>query len=163
MASSDRILVTGTMGDHGLAVLTARGELALDVELRSDVAPVNGLVAYAVALYLWLLYRDPVLTLVFPALHSIQYMVVVWRYELNYQQEQTADAKGPAAFTFRMALFYAIAMGLGYVGFWQGPKWLATVAPSLIEGVRPINPLDVLDCMLMHRNAGAFIVNTWTL
>ena len=45
----DRILVTGTMGDHGLAVLAARGTLSLDVELRSDVAPVNGLVRDALA------------------------------------------------------------------------------------------------------------------
>jgi hydrogenase expression/formation protein HypE len=37
------------MGDHGLAVLAARGQLALEVELRSDVAPVNGLVRAALA------------------------------------------------------------------------------------------------------------------
>lgn len=35
--------------------------------------------------------------------------------------------------------------------------------PSLIPGVRPINPLDVLDLILIHRKAGAFILNTWTL
>jgi uncharacterized repeat protein (TIGR04044 family) len=35
--------------------------------------------------------------------------------------------------------------------------------PSLIEGVKPINPLDVLDCILLHRRDGAFILNTWTL
>jgi uncharacterized repeat protein (TIGR04044 family) len=35
--------------------------------------------------------------------------------------------------------------------------------PSLIEGVRPISPLDVLDLILLHRKDGAFILNTWTL
>jgi hydrogenase expression/formation protein HypE len=45
----DRILVSGTMGDHGLAVLAARGNLDLEVELRSDVAPINGLVRAALA------------------------------------------------------------------------------------------------------------------
>ncbi len=34
---------------------------------------------------------------------------------------------------------------------------------ALIEGVRPINPLDVLDIILLHRKANAFILNTWTL
>jgi len=34
---------------------------------------------------------------------------------------------------------------------------------SLIEGIKPINPLDVLDLILLHRKAGAFIINTWTL
>lgn len=34
---------------------------------------------------------------------------------------------------------------------------------ALIEGIRPINPLDVLDIVLLHRKAGAFILDTWTL
>ena len=109
--------------------------LGLKWRATKKLPPVNGLVGYTVALYVWLLYRDPVLTLIFPAMHSIQYMVVVWRYELNYQQEQTADGNSAVRFSLRMAFFYSLAMGLGYVGFWQGPKWLATVAPSLIEGV----------------------------
>ncbi|MBL0212341.1 MAG: hydrogenase expression/formation protein HypE [Myxococcales bacterium] len=45
----DRILVTGTMGDHGLAILATRGELALETSLTSDVAPLNGLVRRALA------------------------------------------------------------------------------------------------------------------
>jgi hydrogenase expression/formation protein HypE len=43
----DEILVTGTLGDHGFAVLSERHDLALDGELRSDVAPINGLVRAA--------------------------------------------------------------------------------------------------------------------
>jgi uncharacterized repeat protein (TIGR04044 family) len=35
--------------------------------------------------------------------------------------------------------------------------------PSLIEGIKPINPLDVLDLILLHRKDKAFILNTWTL
>ena len=35
--------------------------------------------------------------------------------------------------------------------------------PSLIEGIRPISPLDVLDLILLHRKSSAFILNTWTL
>src|SRR5471030_2833312 len=34
---------------------------------------------------------------------------------------------------------------------------------SLIEGIRPINPLDVLDLVLIHRRDNAFILDTWTL
>jgi uncharacterized repeat protein (TIGR04044 family) len=34
---------------------------------------------------------------------------------------------------------------------------------ALIPGIRPINPLDVLDIILMHRKEGAFILDTWTL
>lgn len=35
--------------------------------------------------------------------------------------------------------------------------------PSLIPGIRPINPLDVLDLVLLHRKDGAFILDTWTM
>jgi uncharacterized repeat protein (TIGR04044 family) len=35
--------------------------------------------------------------------------------------------------------------------------------PSLIPGIRPINPLDVLDLILLHRRDNAFILDTWTL
>lgn len=41
----DVIIVSGTMGDHGIAVLSARGGLGLETELTSDVAPLNGLIA----------------------------------------------------------------------------------------------------------------------
>ncbi|ACY17242.1 MSMEG_0572/Sll0783 family nitrogen starvation response protein [Haliangium ochraceum] len=34
---------------------------------------------------------------------------------------------------------------------------------ALMEGIRPINPLDVLDIVLLHRKANAFILDTWTL
>lgn len=45
----DDLLVTGTLGDHGFAVLAKRHDLALEGELRSDVAPLNQLVAAALA------------------------------------------------------------------------------------------------------------------
>jgi hydrogenase expression/formation protein HypE len=40
----DRILLSGTMGDHGIAVIAARGELGLETAIRSDVAPLNHLI-----------------------------------------------------------------------------------------------------------------------
>jgi hydrogenase expression/formation protein HypE len=40
----DRVLVSGTLGDHGMAVMIARGELELEVELESDTASLTGLV-----------------------------------------------------------------------------------------------------------------------
>jgi hydrogenase expression/formation protein HypE len=43
----DRILVTGTIADHGMAVMTKRRNLDLEGDLRSDVAPLNALVRAA--------------------------------------------------------------------------------------------------------------------
>jgi hydrogenase expression/formation protein HypE len=41
----DAILISGSMGDHGIAVLAARGELGFETAVESDVAPLNGMIA----------------------------------------------------------------------------------------------------------------------
>lgn len=40
----DVVLVSGTMGDHGIAVLSARGELGFDANVQSDAAPLNHMI-----------------------------------------------------------------------------------------------------------------------
>jgi hydrogenase expression/formation protein HypE len=40
----DTILVSGSIGDHGIAVLESRGELGFQSSIRSDIAPLNSLV-----------------------------------------------------------------------------------------------------------------------
>jgi hydrogenase expression/formation protein HypE len=40
----DAILVNGVLGDHGAAILAARGDLALDAPIESDCAPLHGLI-----------------------------------------------------------------------------------------------------------------------
>ncbi len=40
----DRILINGYIGDHGAAIVDARGELGLDSPVESDCRPLNGLV-----------------------------------------------------------------------------------------------------------------------
>ena len=41
----DAVIVNGTLGDHGAAILIARGQLALDADIESDCQPLAGLVA----------------------------------------------------------------------------------------------------------------------
>lgn len=40
----DAVIISGTLGDHGIAVLTARGELGFEAQVASDVAPLNHLI-----------------------------------------------------------------------------------------------------------------------
>ncbi|MEM9695303.1 MAG: hydrogenase expression/formation protein HypE [Myxococcota bacterium] len=47
--STDVVLVNGYLGDHGAAILTARGELNLQVEIPSDCAPLSDLVQQLMA------------------------------------------------------------------------------------------------------------------
>jgi hydrogenase expression/formation protein HypE len=41
----DVVIISGTIGDHGIAVLDARGDLGIKTEIESDVAPLNHLIA----------------------------------------------------------------------------------------------------------------------
>lgn len=41
----DKVIISGSIGDHGIAVLGARGELGFDADIVSDIAPLNGLIA----------------------------------------------------------------------------------------------------------------------
>ena len=101
----------------------------------------NGVLAYAVSLYLWLLFVwvNPLWLLVVPALHSLQYLTVVSRYELNYERSRVGGDERPTVpFLERifgrrsyegLALFFATGLLLGYLGFWGVPQFLDKFIP----------------------------------
>ena len=43
--AGDRILVSGTLGDHGMTIMSLRKDIQFQSPLRSDCAPLNGLIA----------------------------------------------------------------------------------------------------------------------
>ncbi|MEW2480661.1 hydrogenase expression/formation protein HypE [Mycobacterium sp. NPDC049093] len=47
--AGDRVLLSGTIGDHGMAVMLARGDLAIDADIASDTAPLHELVEILLA------------------------------------------------------------------------------------------------------------------
>lgn len=116
--------------------LVAVSALAVGCDLlrkwRTEGAlPFNGLVAYAATVYAWVLIGrfDPVLLLVVPLFHAIQYLSVVWRYRLNVEEAE-ANARPPAAHRaasrFRspwvgLARFAVAGAVLGAAGFWGAP------------------------------------------
>ena len=102
------------------------------------VLPVNGLLAYVAAAYVWLLFVrfDPVLLLVVHLFHSLQYMAVVWRYQLNVESERLSARPAEVAARWKAWLrsapvglvrFALVAGALGYFGFWLAPIVLDTV------------------------------------
>ena len=44
--AGDKIIVTGTLGEHSLAVMLARGEFGLEAQTKSDCAPLNFLLPF---------------------------------------------------------------------------------------------------------------------
>lgn len=41
----DKVLITGTLGDHGIAIMSCRESLSFAVDVKSDAAPLNHLIA----------------------------------------------------------------------------------------------------------------------
>ena len=47
--AGDKVLLSGSMGDHGMAVMLARGDLAIEADIHSDTASVSPLVELLMA------------------------------------------------------------------------------------------------------------------
>ncbi len=60
----DKVILSGTLGDHGTTIMIARGELELETDIESDTAPLNGLVQEMV--------DEAGSTLAFDAIHCLR-------------------------------------------------------------------------------------------
>lgn len=45
----DKVLVSGTLGDHGITIMSCRESLSFKADIQSDAAPLNGLIADVLA------------------------------------------------------------------------------------------------------------------
>lgn len=123
-----------------LTTLLAVGAVAKHWRAKRTL-PVSGLVAYGVSLYLWLLFVtvNPLWALVVPALHSLQYLAVVWRYQINYERAQLGSDEYRKGSLVRaifganpaghMAAFVLTGTVLGFLGFWLLPTFADQVLP----------------------------------
>lgn len=129
----DPLLITVSAAAAVSAVIVMR-DLFL-IWRSGRTLPVNGLVAYVASVYLWLMIarEDPLLILVVPVFHSVQYMCVVWRYQLNVETERLRERAGAAEPAWYrtaaagLARYVLIAGLLGLVGFWGAPLVMDTV------------------------------------
>lgn len=137
------------------AAATVSGAMTLFVFARrwkanGGVLPVNGVVAYLVTLYGWTLFVkvSPLWLLVVPALHSLQYMIVVYRFQSNYEASRSRAADAPAKPAARrifrhifvwgprmkLAWFAVAGFIIGFIGFYGAP----VVVQALVDFDRAI-------------------------
>ncbi len=110
-------------GSVAVAVLTTLG--AVGVLVRQWCAtrnlPVNGIIAYFTALYLWVIFVriNPLILAVVPTFHSLQYQIVVWRYQWNASAAPSPSARATSLTStgWKFATFMVVAVVLGYLGF----------------------------------------------
>jgi hypothetical protein len=102
--------------------------------------PYNGVVAYVVSLYAWILFVtiNPLWLLVVPALHSLQYLAVVWRYQTNVERDRADAVEDPKfkilsilgpLYRLRVLTFIVAGTILGALGFWLVPMALTALVP----------------------------------
>jgi hypothetical protein len=117
-----KMLVYGVGIAAGLATLATFAVL-IQTWRRRKALPFNGITAYFTSIYIWLwLGYVPLAVLYVPAFHSLQYLAVVWRYEMNAHQKEAAKARLPEA--FKNFLIFGFTLGL--LGFWIIPFALST-------------------------------------
>lgn len=106
--------------------------------------PINGVISYLTSLYIWLIVVNihPVLILIIPAFHSLQYLVVVWRYEINRTSDVIVHEKGSdeidqKTLVAKVGAIILLSVVFGFLGFWVLPVALEIfisyekVSPSL--------------------------------
>lgn len=110
-----------------VAALTTAGVAALLVRegRKNGRLPWNGVVAYLATLYLWVIFVriNPLIFAVVPTFHSLQYQIVVWRYQWNASATRPPFARRSSANSTRLRFgsFMLIAFVLGWLGFYGLP------------------------------------------
>lgn len=104
-----------------LTSIALAGALAHRVFVRRQPVSWNGIFGYVSSLYLWVIafFAHPIFALFVPAFHSLQYLLFVWRYQVNKaasEGEPGSDASTRAV-RARVARFVAVGMVLGFLGF----------------------------------------------
>jgi hydrogenase expression/formation protein HypE len=94
----DLILVSGTLGDHGLTILSRREGLSFETPLQSDAAPLNGLVRLLLDICPQLhVLRDPtrggLATTLNEIAHQSQVGLEIWEDALPLRPEAVAAAE----------------------------------------------------------------------
>lgn len=108
-----------------------------------DAFPKNGAIAYITSLYVWLIVFNihPILGFIIPAFHSAQYLIVVWRYEINrsiaeYNAEKSeTPLSKPASVNRRLINFALLGIIAGILGFWFAPFVMDTVTNFDLTGL----------------------------
>ena len=104
--------------------------------------PKNGAIAYLTSLYIWMIaiHIHPALALCIPAFHSLQYLVVIWRFEINkstaeYNADKAAKIDNPRSLNRRLFIFGTAGIIFGSFGFWLFPIVMDFIISRNIEGL----------------------------
>lgn len=126
---------------HNAAAAIRAGAAETRLANIAHTTPWNGVMAYLTVLYLWVVFVriNPLFIAIVPTFHSLQYLVVVWRYEINATQQRAEaghrsavdrlERLVPSALWRRVGAFVLFGVFLGFLGFYGLPRGLDAVMP----------------------------------
>jgi hypothetical protein len=79
---------------------------------------------------------NPLVLVVVPTFHSLQYLAVVWRYQINAGSQPHMAARPsimnrvfPAGVWSNLAIFIGVGVLLGFLGFMGVPRFIDAIFP----------------------------------
>jgi hypothetical protein len=125
----------------GLSALALIWVLGRRWRSEGRLPPLGPLTGFLITIWLWMVYSslDRLMVYVIPALHSVQYLYVVWLLKRN----EAREAEGPPLFGrptgLRLGVLAASAIGLGWVVFRGAPAFLdGALVMTKIAGEEPM-------------------------
>jgi uncharacterized membrane protein len=104
-----------------LTSIALASALAHRVIVRQQPVSWNGIIGYVSSLYLWVIafFANPIFTLFVPAFHSLQYLLFVWRYQINKAASEHGTEPGASTRVVRTRVtrFIVVGIVLGFIGF----------------------------------------------
>lgn len=119
------------------------------------------LTAFLCSIWAWSIYSsvDPLVRYIVPALHSLQYLYIVWLLQRNHAHEREGPPWFESSSATRVALLAASALGLGWLLFHGAPEALdgLLVAP---KGELPLGPTPYFAALYAFVNIHHYFMDT---
>jgi hypothetical protein len=120
------------------------------------------LAAFFCSIWSWSIYSavDPVVRYVIPALHSLQYLYMVWLLKGNEAREREGPPWFETSSPVRLALLAASALGLGFVLFHGAPVLLDDARALRLGHVSSLGPTPYFAALFAFVNIHHYFMDT---
>ncbi|HEU4996167.1 MAG TPA: hydrogenase expression/formation protein HypE [Gemmatimonadaceae bacterium] len=144
----DRLIVTGTIGDHGVALMARRHELMLDGDLQSDCAPLNRMIRDALHLAPGAIVamKDPTRGGLSSALHEMAQKSAVG-IVIRERDVPLRDDVRAAAEVLGLDCFHIANEGKALLGVRGGDAAVSAVLDALHRHAAGVNAAEIGECV----------------
>jgi len=137
--------------------------ILFDKYKKSGQVSINGMVAYFCGIYMWLavVKAHPVFLYIFPALHSLQYLLFVWKMRYEKEKDQLSDSGRQAVrieeqASRQLANFIAIGVLTGALSFYLVPTLFDY---AVVYDTAKLGPKVFLFCFLIFLNVHHYFID----